>query len=117
MKSSIVKRSIVVDGHKTSVSLEDAFWNELKGIAQAHRMTLSELISMIDTTRERGNLSSAIRQYILHHVRNLFLFHKVSDEDERADIAKTHLSTGSAETKSAVAVSSTSQSRNERQDR
>jgi predicted DNA-binding ribbon-helix-helix protein len=69
MKSSIVKRSIVIGGHKTSVSLEDAFWNDLKEIAHAQETTLSELVAKIDDTRQQANLSSAIRLFVLEHVR------------------------------------------------
>ena len=65
MKSLIVKRSIVVDGHKTSVSIEDAFWRDPKKIAHAQETTLSELVDKIDQTRERGSLSSAIRVFVL----------------------------------------------------
>ena len=50
MKSPIVKRSIVLAGHKTSVSLEDAFWSGLKEIAGKRLMTLSTLVDTIDTT-------------------------------------------------------------------
>ena len=67
MKSLIVKRSVVLEGHKTSVSLEDAFWRGLKDIAWSRRTTLSDLISSIDLDRERGNLSSALRLFILNH--------------------------------------------------
>jgi predicted DNA-binding ribbon-helix-helix protein len=70
MKSSVVKRSIIIDGHKTSVSLEDAFWTGLKEIALAQGVTLSEMIAGIDTTRQQGNLSSAIRLFVLDQVRN-----------------------------------------------
>ena len=70
MKSSIVKRSIVIDGHKTSVSLEDAFWKGLKEIADDRNVTLSDLVSMIDADRRQGNLSSAIRVFVLEHHRN-----------------------------------------------
>jgi predicted DNA-binding ribbon-helix-helix protein len=69
MKSSIIKRSIIIDGHKTSVSLENAFWSDLKEIAHAQEATLSELVAKIDQTRQRGNLSSAIRLFVLEHVR------------------------------------------------
>ena len=65
MKSAIAKRSIVIKGHKTSVSLEDAFWSALKDIAQQRNMTLSQLIGAIDRERGEGNLSSAIRLYVL----------------------------------------------------
>jgi predicted DNA-binding ribbon-helix-helix protein len=67
MKSGIVKRSIVLSGNKTSVSLEDAFWRGLKDIATTRRMTLSDLISKIEVDREHGNLSSALRLFVLNH--------------------------------------------------
>jgi predicted DNA-binding ribbon-helix-helix protein len=70
MKSSVIKRSIVIDGHKTSVSHEDAFWDNLKKIAHARQVTLSELVTKIDLTREQGNLSSAIRLFVLQRFRN-----------------------------------------------
>ncbi len=69
MKSPVVKRSIVIAGHKTSVSLEDAFWKGLKEIATAREMTLSDLVASIDTDRHYGNLSSAIRLFVLDHYR------------------------------------------------
>jgi predicted DNA-binding ribbon-helix-helix protein len=67
MKSPVVKRSVVLAGHKTSVSLEDAFWRGLKDIASSRRTTLSDLIGSIDTDREQGNLSSALRLFVLNH--------------------------------------------------
>jgi predicted DNA-binding ribbon-helix-helix protein len=70
MKSSIVKHSIIIGGHKTSVSLEDAFWRDLKKIAHARETTLSELVGKIDETRQQANLSSAIRLFILEHFRS-----------------------------------------------
>lgn len=70
MKSPVVKRSIVIAGHKTSVSLEDAFWKGLKEIADDRDVTLSDLVSAIDTDRRQGNLSSAIRLFVLDHYRN-----------------------------------------------
>jgi predicted DNA-binding ribbon-helix-helix protein len=69
MKSPVVKRSIVIAGHKTSVSLEDAFWKGLKEIANGKEMTLSDLVASIDTDRRHGNLSSAIRLFVLDHYR------------------------------------------------
>jgi predicted DNA-binding ribbon-helix-helix protein len=69
MKSLIQKRSIIIDGHKTSVSLEGPFWSDLKEIAHAQETTLSELVAKIDETRQQGNLSSAIRLFVLEHVR------------------------------------------------
>jgi predicted DNA-binding ribbon-helix-helix protein len=70
MKSSVVKRSIVIDGHRTSVSLEDPFWIDLKKIAEAQQMTLSELVTKIDGTRQQSNLSSAIRLFVLHYFQD-----------------------------------------------
>ena len=69
MKSPVVKRSIVIAGHKTSVSLEDAFWRGLKEIAGDRDITLSDLVASIDTDRRHGNLSSAIRLFVLDHYR------------------------------------------------
>jgi predicted DNA-binding ribbon-helix-helix protein len=69
MRSQVVKRSIVIAGHKTSVSLEDAFWDDLKEIATGQDLTLSDLVADIDSTRQQGNLSSAIRLYVLEKVR------------------------------------------------
>jgi predicted DNA-binding ribbon-helix-helix protein len=70
MKSPVVKRSIVVAGHKTSVSLEEAFWNGMKEISGIRNMTLSELVGEIDNGRQQGNLSSAIRLFVLDHFKN-----------------------------------------------
>ncbi len=69
MKSPVVKRSIVIAGHKTSVSLEDAFWKGLKEIADTRNMTLSDIVASIDSQRRHGNLSSAIRLFVLDHYR------------------------------------------------
>ena len=70
MKSPVVKRSIVVDGHKTSVSLEEAFWTGMKEISASRSVTLSELVGEIDTARQQGNLSSAIRLFVLDHFKS-----------------------------------------------
>ena len=79
MKSRVVKRSIVIAGHKTSVSLEDGFWNSLKDIAGERHMTLSDLVASIDTDRQYGNLSSAIRLFVLDFYRDRL----ASDKDGR----------------------------------
>jgi predicted DNA-binding ribbon-helix-helix protein len=73
MKSLIVKRSVVIAGHKTSVSLEDAFWKSLKEIARSTSMNLSDLIAAIDSERNHTNLSSAIRLFVLNFYRGQFL--------------------------------------------
>jgi predicted DNA-binding ribbon-helix-helix protein len=69
MTSPVIKRSIVIAGHKTSVSLEDAFWKGLKEIATDRELTLSDMVASIDTDRRHGNLSSAIRLFVLDHYR------------------------------------------------
>jgi predicted DNA-binding ribbon-helix-helix protein len=65
MKSPVVKRSIIIAGHKSSVSLEDEFWRSLKRIAIHHGVTLSQLVTSIDVGRREGNLSSCLRLFIL----------------------------------------------------
>jgi predicted DNA-binding ribbon-helix-helix protein len=69
VKSVIVKRSVIVGGHKTSVSLEEPFWNQVRAIADGQEVTVSDLVRRIDEDREDTNLSSAIRVFVLHHVR------------------------------------------------
>jgi predicted DNA-binding ribbon-helix-helix protein len=86
MKSPVVKRSIVIAGHKTSVSLEDAFWRGLKDIASVRDMTLSELVAAIDSERQHGNLSSAIRLFVLDFYRNQLSDHKTAREGPRDGI-------------------------------
>lgn len=65
MSEGIVKRSVAIAGHRTSVSLEEPFWDELKRMAQERQMSLNGLIADIDARRARTNLSSAIRLEIL----------------------------------------------------
>ena len=65
MKSRISKRSIIIAGHKTSVSLEDEFWDSLKEIARERGMTLGALVAAIDANRQPTNLSSATRLFVL----------------------------------------------------
>jgi predicted DNA-binding ribbon-helix-helix protein len=67
MNSPIPRHTIVLARRKTSVSLEDAFWQGLKDIAKSRQMTLSDLVSSIDLDRERSNLSSALRLFVLNH--------------------------------------------------
>ena len=87
MKSPVIKRSIVIAGHKTSVSLEDAFWRGLKDIAGTRDMTLSELVAAIDSERQQGNLSSAIRLFVLDFYRNQLSDHKTGREGPREMMA------------------------------
>jgi predicted DNA-binding ribbon-helix-helix protein len=68
MNSTVKKRSIVIGGRRTSVSLEDDFWMSLRQIARGRQVTTSDLIAPLDAARE-SNLSSAIRVFILDHYR------------------------------------------------
>jgi predicted DNA-binding ribbon-helix-helix protein len=70
MKSAITKRSVVIGGHKTSVSLEEPFWNAVREIAGSQQVTVSSLLRQIDLERRNSNLSSAIRVYVLENVRS-----------------------------------------------
>ena len=70
MKSLITKRSIVIAGHRTSVSVEDAFWESLKEIAKQRHEGLAQLVGSIDADRQHANLSSAIRLYVLGFYRD-----------------------------------------------
>jgi len=70
MESLVVKRSIVIAGHKTSVSVEDEFWSLLKEIAKERHKTMSDLVAEIDTDRQQTNLSSAIRLFVLGYARD-----------------------------------------------
>jgi predicted DNA-binding ribbon-helix-helix protein len=69
MKSAIVKRSVVIGGQKSSVSLEDSFWAALKELAREQNVPLCELITGINARRSAGNLSSALRLFVLEHFR------------------------------------------------
>ncbi|MGE5147702.1 MAG: ribbon-helix-helix domain-containing protein [Candidatus Eiseniibacteriota bacterium] len=66
--TDIVKRSVIVAGHRTSVSLEPEFWNALKEIAERRGLSINKLIGEIDRERS-GNLSSTIRVYVLRAAR------------------------------------------------
>ena len=89
MKSTVVKRSVVVAGHKTSVSLEDAFWNGLKEIARERHMTLSELVAEIDAHRQLGNLSSTLRLFVLDFYRTQLSHSKGGHEGNHEMIGGT----------------------------
>jgi predicted DNA-binding ribbon-helix-helix protein len=83
MKSPVVKRSIVIAGHKTSVSLEDEFWQGLKEIAGGRNMALSDLVAAIDHKRQHGNLSSAIRLFVLSTYRDQIGDHQGSVHEQK----------------------------------
>jgi len=67
--SLVIKRSIMIAGRKTSVSLEDAFWEAFKEIAATRGVPVISLVSMIDGERQNANLSSAIRLFVLDYCR------------------------------------------------
>ena len=69
MKDGIVKRSVAVAGHRTSVSLEAPFWDELQAIARERGRSAQSLIAEIDAGRAGQNLSSAIRVFVLAAVK------------------------------------------------
>jgi predicted DNA-binding ribbon-helix-helix protein len=71
MKSPIIKRSVALAGHKTSVSLEEDFWEALKEIAAVRGGSAQDLVALIDKHREQENLSSAIRLFVLDHFKKL----------------------------------------------
>ncbi|HMF25275.1 MAG TPA: ribbon-helix-helix domain-containing protein [Pseudolabrys sp.] len=68
-KTTVIKRSIVINGHKTSVSLENEFWDGLHTIADLQNKTLRALVEKIDRDRDNCNLSSAIRVFVFNHFR------------------------------------------------
>src|SRR5437588_11075939 len=70
MQSSVVKRSVVIGDHKTSISLEDAFWASLKEIAASRQRTQSGLLTEINGHRQTANLSSATRLFVLQFFQN-----------------------------------------------
>jgi predicted DNA-binding ribbon-helix-helix protein len=62
-----MKRSIVIAGHKTSISIEEPFWKGLREIAAAKGLKVSDLVASIDNGRQQGNLSSHIRLFVLEY--------------------------------------------------
>jgi predicted DNA-binding ribbon-helix-helix protein len=80
LRSQVTKRSLVVGGHKTSVSLEDAFWIELRSIAHNLGVHLSQLVGSIDSEREHSNLSSAIRLFVFEYRNRASNGHELSPQ-------------------------------------
>jgi predicted DNA-binding ribbon-helix-helix protein len=64
----VIKRSIAIAGHRTSISLEDAFWRALKEIAATDGLSLAALVAQVDAGRGEANLSSALRVFVLEQV-------------------------------------------------
>jgi predicted DNA-binding ribbon-helix-helix protein len=70
-KTWIPKRSVRIGRHKTSISLEDAFWQSFKEIAALKEMSVDQLASIIDKDRQHANLSSVIRLYVVDYYRRV----------------------------------------------
>jgi predicted DNA-binding ribbon-helix-helix protein len=70
MKSLVVRHSVAIDGQKSSICLEDAFWTALKEIAHERHESVAHLINSINATRQSGNLSSVLRVFILEYYLN-----------------------------------------------
>lgn len=66
--SALEKHSVTISGHPTSITLEPAFWQALRDIAASKNMSVNALVSHVDDTRS-GNLSSALRVYILDYYK------------------------------------------------
>jgi len=86
MKSLIVKRSIIIAGRNTSVSLEDEFWKAFKEIAYERDLTTSELAATIDAYRQHANLSSAIRLFVLGQYRDQLGFYREEIADQQGTL-------------------------------
>jgi len=69
-ESAVIKRSVVLDGHKTSVSLENEFWRALREIAAREKTNVSKLVGRIDRGRTNVNLSSCIRVFVFNYFRS-----------------------------------------------
>ena len=78
MRALRKKHSIVIAGRKTSVSLEDLFWNGLREIAERRKLTVPALVHAIDQDRQHANLSSAVRMFVLRH------YQEMADAQDRA---------------------------------
>jgi predicted DNA-binding ribbon-helix-helix protein len=63
-EAGVRKRSLIIAGHRTSISLEEAFWRELKALAERRAQSINGLVAEIDANRGPANLSSAIRVYM-----------------------------------------------------
>lgn len=97
MRSLIVKRSVIVARHKTSVSLEGEFWSSLREIAASGDMSVTELITAINSGRHHGNLSSAIRLFVLAFYREQFAEHvEIRGNRKYQILDKRKLAKGSA---------------------
>jgi predicted DNA-binding ribbon-helix-helix protein len=90
MDSSLVKRSVTIEGHRIGISIEGLFWTSLEEIAKAQATSTSQLIASIDAGREGANLSSAIRVYVIDHF--LDRIQTLDDMDESPDDDEAQMS-------------------------
>ena len=86
MKSTVIKRSIVLNGHKTSVSLENEFWDSLREIACAQKTKLTKLAQQVDLGRQGNNLFG-YPVYVLNHLRAASLKSSLINKEELKDRA------------------------------
>ena len=70
MNTAVLRRSIIIGGRKTSISLENEFWNALRAIATARNISITELVEHIERDRKTVNLSSAIRMFVFNNSRD-----------------------------------------------
>jgi predicted DNA-binding ribbon-helix-helix protein len=70
MNTAVIRRSIIIGGRKTSISLENEFWNALRAIATARNISITELVEHIERDRKTVNLSSAIRMFVFNNSRD-----------------------------------------------
>jgi predicted DNA-binding ribbon-helix-helix protein len=86
MKSLVVKHSVNVDGHRTSISLEETFWTALKEIAHERHESLQHLITSIDANRKAANLSSILRVFVLEYYMDQFARQKAMFEQREISV-------------------------------
>ena len=68
-KSAVIKRSILINGHKTSVSLENEFWSGLHDVARSMNVPAAKLVEQLDRDSDNVNLSSAIRVFVFNQLK------------------------------------------------
>ena len=94
MKSPIIKRSIMIASHRTSISLEEPFWRGLKDIAARHETSVQNVVASVHGGRHRGNLSSSLRQFVLEYYQSNCCDksrrQEGSDEGRKAQIMGSH---------------------------
>jgi predicted DNA-binding ribbon-helix-helix protein len=85
----VPKRGIMIDGRKTSTSLEDQFWQALREIAKERGSTLQDLVTSIKAERRKGGLSSAIRVFVLEHYQDQISAQKRAESTKEESPGRT----------------------------